>query len=90
MRTVSSSSRRALLGRSKPFLAAAGPVAVFEASSARFGVVGARFSARRYGEVFLGARRRGHVARGRVAKFSSERVGVGEGAKRGEVCSRAM
>ena len=65
-------------------------MAVFETSFTRFGVVGARFAARRHGEVLLGARRRGQEAWGRVAKFSSVRVGVGEGAKRGEVCSPAI
>jgi len=39
--------------------------------------------------VFPSARRRGHEVRGRVAKFASARVGLGEGAKRGEVCSPA-
>jgi len=36
------------------------PVAVFKKSSARFGVGGVRSAARRFGEVFLRARRRGH------------------------------
>jgi len=39
----------------------------------RFGVGGARSSARRQGEMFLGARRRGQETRERVAKFSSAR-----------------
>jgi len=64
-------------------------VAVFEAPFARFGVGGARAAARRHGGVLLGARRRGQEAQGRVAKSFSARVGVGEGAKRGEVFSPA-
>jgi len=55
--------------------------------SARFGVGGARSSARSHGKVLLGVRWRGQEARGRAAKSSSARVGVGEGAKCGEVCS---
>jgi len=61
--------------RSKPFVGAAGPVAVFKASSAISGVEGARYAARRHGEVFFGARRHVLEARGRVAKFSSARGG---------------
>ena len=50
-------------------------MAVFEKSSARFGVGRARSAAWRHGEVFLGARRRGKESRGRVAVFSSARGG---------------
>jgi len=46
-----------------------------------FGVGDAKSAARRHGEVFLGARRRWQEAGGRVAKFSSARVGEGEGAE---------
>jgi len=91
---ASLSPRLALFERSKLVVRATGPVAVFEASSARFGVGGARSSARRHGEVFLGARRRGQEAWGRVAKarsaarsqsgavamWPSARFGVGKGA----------
>jgi len=50
---------------------------------------GAGSAAPRHGEVPLGARRRGKDAWGRVAEFSLARIGVAEGAKRGEISSRA-
>ena len=82
---ASLSSRQALFERSKPFVGAAGPVAVSDTSSARIGVGGARSSPWCHGSVLLGAPRCGQEARGGVAKFPFARVGLGEGAKRGEV-----
>jgi len=83
-------AKRSLNGRLKPLLGAAGPGTVFDVSFARFGVAGARSTAQHHGEVLLCARRRGLEAQGRVAKFTSARVGVmGDGVKRGEVCSLA-
>ena len=76
-RMVSSSSREAPFERSKPVVGAADPGRIFEASSARFSVGGARSAARRHGEVVLRARRRGQEARGRVAISSAQSALLG-------------
>jgi len=94
-RTASLSTRQALFERSKPFVSAAGPVAVFETSFARVGVGGARFAARRHGEVFrrASAWAKGAGARGGDLSGASRR-GRGRSAARSQpgvvaMCSSA-